>query len=295
MQLAPSPRPITYRQVLSHTAGFTYGGLLEDIGAPGAGDPVDDAYKALKIRREPAETLEAFMEKLAKAPLRYAPGEKWMYSLATDVVGALVERLGGQTFERYLHAEVFEPLGMVQTGFHVRPDQADRFAACYARGADRALRLFDDPAKSAYLKAPAFFSGGSGLVSTLSDYHRFCEMLRRGGELDGARIIGARTLALMTRNHLPGDVDLAALAIDSFSETVPAGVGFGLGFAMTMDGVRAASPSQGEFYWGGAASTIFWVDPVEDMTVIFNTQLIPSSTYNFRGQLRNLIYAAIED
>ncbi len=288
-------RPVTYRDVLTHTAGFTYGGLLEDLGAPGGGDPVDAVYKRLKIRRDPAETLEAFMGKLAQTPLRYQPGERWMYSLATDVVGALVERLSGRRLDRFLHDEIFAPLGMKETGFHVRPDQADRFAACYARGEDRGLKVADDPARSPFLQEPAFFSGGGGLVSTLGDYHRFCEMLRRGGELDGERILGPRTLDLMTENHLPGGQDLAALAIDSFSETMPKGVGFGLGFAMTTDGVRAGSPSQGEYYWGGAASTIFWVDPLEDLVVIFMTQLLPSSTYNFRGQLRNLVYAAIED
>lgn len=295
MQTAAANRPVSYRDVLTHTAGLTYGGILQEIGIPGEEDPVDARYKALRIRRDPAETLEAFMGKLAQAPLKYQPGEKWMYSLATDAVGALVERLSGRTLDRFLDEEILQPLGMTETGFHVRPDQADRFAACYSRGADKALKVADDPRASAFLQPPAFLSGGGGLVSTLGDYHRFCEMLRRGGELDGARIIGSRTLDLMTENHLPGGQDLAALAIDSFSETMPKGVGFGLGFAMTVDGVRAGSPSEGDFYWGGAASTIFWVDPFEDLVVIFLTQLIPSTTYNFRGQLRNLVYAAIEE
>ncbi len=295
MKLVKAKRAVTYRDVLSHTAGLTYGGLLEQVGAPGSGDPVDAEYRRLTIRRDPAETLEAFMGKLAKAPLRYQPGERWMYSLATDVCGALVERLSGRTLDVFLQEEIFEPLGMGETGFHVRPDQADRFAACYAKGRGKSLKLVDDPAKSPYLQPPVFLSGGGGLVSTLGDYQRFCDMLRRGGELDGERLIGPRTLDLMTENHLPGGGDLTTLAMDSFSEATPAGVGFGLGFAMTTDGVRAGTPSEGEYYWGGAASTAFWVDPYEDMTVIFNTQLLPSSTYNFRGQLRNLVYAAIED
>ena len=295
METAAANRPISYRDVLTHTAGLTYGGILQEIGIPGEEDPVDAAYRSLTIRRDPAETLETFMSKIAKAPLKYHPGEKWMYSLATDVVGALVERLSGRPLDRFLDEEIFQPLGMKDTGFHVRPDQADRFATCYSRGKDKTLQVADNPRESPFLQPPTFLSGGGGLVSTMGDYHRFCEMLRRGGELDGARIIGSRTLDLMTENHLPGGVDLSELAIDSFSETMPKGVGFGLGFAMTVDGVRAGSASEGEFYWGGAASTLFWVDPFEDMVVIFLTQLLPSTTYNFRGQLRNLVYAAIED
>ena len=295
MTFEPPNKPITFRQVLNHTAGFTYGGILQDIGVPGGLEPVDEAYKALKIRRDPAETLDDFMAKLAQAPLRYQPGEKWMYSLATDVCGALVEKLSGQRLDVYLKANIFDPLGMGDTGFQVREDQRERFAACYGRGAEKGLRVVDDPQASPFLHEPAFLSGGGGLVSTLEDYHRFCEMLRGWGEFEGERIIGSRTLNLMVQNHLPGGEDLAKLAIDSFSETLPAGVGFGLGFAITLDGVAAGSPSEGEFYWGGAASTLFWIDPEEDLVVIFLTQLMPSTTYNFRGQLRNLVYAALED
>ena len=265
------------------------------MGAPGSGDPVDAAYKALRIRRDPAEDLEAFMGKLAQAPLKYQPGTKWMYSLATDVVGALVERLSGRKLDVFLREEIFEPLGMEDTGFSTPEGARDRFAACYSRAEDKTLKLVDDPEKSPYLLKPTFLSGGGGLVSTLEDYGRFCDMLRCGGALDGERIIGPRTLDLMTANHLPGDGDLAGLAIDSFSETMATGVGFGLGFAMTMDGVAAGTSCEGDFYWGGAASTAFWVDPEEDLYVVFLTQLLPSSTYNFRGQLRNLVYSAIED
>ena len=288
-------RPITYRQVLSHTAGFTYGGLLEQVGAPGSADPVDAAYKALLIRRDPAEDLDAFIAKLAKAPLKYQPGTKWMYSLATDVVGALVERLSGRRLDAFLREEIFAPLSMGDTAFSVPESARGRFAACYGRSADKTLKLIDDAETSAFLQPPVFLSGGGGLVSTLDDYGRFCEMLRRGGDLDGARILGPRTLDLMTANHLPGGGDLSTLALDSFSETLPVGVGFGLGFASTMDGVAAGYPCEGEYYWGGAASTAFWVDPVEDLYVVFLTQLMPSTTFPFRSQLRSLVYAAIED
>ncbi|WP_174299794.1 serine hydrolase [Caulobacter sp. S45] len=286
-------RPVSFRDLLSHTSGLTYGTLLETLGAPASRDPVIAAYKALKVRMEPDEDLDAFVAKLGRLPLRYQPGQQWMYSLATDVIGALVQRLSGKPFDVFLQEEVFNPLGMVDTGFHVRQENVDRFAACYARRADKTPVLQDDPQASPYLHPPVFLSGGGGLVSTMADYHRFCEMLRRGGKLDGERIIGPRTLAFMIRNHLAGGKSLAELSIDSFSETTPAGVGFGLGFAMTTDGVRAGTPSEGDYFWGGAASTAFWVDPVQDLVVIFLTQLLPSTSFNFRGQLRSLVYSAI--
>ncbi len=294
MKTEPLHRPVSFRDILSHTSGLTYGTLLETIGAPSARHPVDMAYRTMKVRMERDEDLDLFVAKLGALPLRYQPGRQWQYSLATDVIGALVQRLSGTRFDAFLQAEIFDPLGMVDTGFHVRPEKVDRFAACYARGGDKTTVLQDDPRASPYLQEPAFFSGGGGLVSTMADYHRFCEMLRRGGELNGARIVGPRTLAFMTRNHLTGGQSLAELALDSFSETTPLGVGFGLGFAMTTDGVRAGTPSEGDYFWGGAASTAFWVDPVQDLVVIFLTQLLPSTTFNFRGQLRSLVYSAIE-
>ena len=295
MVTEPLHKPITFRHILSHTAGLTYGGVLETLGAPTRPHPVDAAYKALRIRRDAAEDLDAFVAKLGRAPLRYQPGTRWMYSLATDVAGALVQRLSGRPLDEVLRDEIFGPLGMADTGFCVPPSSVDRFAACYMREAGGPPLLSDDPEVSPYLKPPVFLSGGGGLVSTLADYHRFCEMLRRGGELDGRRIIGPRTLRLMTANHLPGGGEIATLALDGFSESTAPGVGFGLGFAMTLDGARAGTASEGDYYWGGAASTAFWVDPREDLVVIFLTQLLPSTSYNFRGQLRSLIYSAIED
>jgi CubicO group peptidase (beta-lactamase class C family) len=295
MVTAAPKKPVTFRQLLSHTAGLTYGGLLEQFGAPPSVHPVEKAYKALRVRRDPAEDLDAFVAKLGQVPLLYQPGEQWMYSLATDVVGALVQRISGKPLDRFLRDEIFDPLRMVDTGFSVAPANVDRFAACYSWTASKTLALSDDPQTSAYLNDPVFLSGGGGLVSTLGDYHRFCEMLRRGGELDGVRLIGPRTLSLMTGNHLKNKASLAELALDGFSETTPAGIGFGLGFAMTTDAIRAGSPSKDDYYWGGAASTLFWVDPSEDLVVIFLTQLMPSTTFNFRGQLKNIVYAAIED
>jgi len=184
---------------------------------------------------------------------------------------------------------------MQDTAFWVPEDKLDRFAANYGRARDKSLRLLDDPQTSKYRKAPSFPSGGGGLVSTTVDYAKFCEMLRQKGSYNGKEIIGSRTLALMTKNHITEGRDLGQAAIGSFSETAYDGVGFGLGFASTLDEVSSGTIGAGDYYWGGAASTIFWVDPVEDLYVVFMTQLMPSATFNFRGQLKNIIYGAIND
>lgn len=288
MVTRPAQSPMTIRHLLSHTSGLTYGALLE-----GESQPVDEVYQSLDVQRGQGETTASFAHKLTQVPLRFDPGQKWLYSLATDVCGCLVEFISGEKFEDFLQKRIFEPLGMVDTAFYVPKDKQSRFAATYRRGPDKALALIDDPQTSAYLKPPSFPSGGGGLVSTTHDYARFCEMLRQQGASGEHRIIGSRTLSLMTRNHLGGFNDLANMAMGSFSETAYEGVGFGLGFATTLDEVASGTVGAGDFYWGGAASTIFWVDPVEDLYVVFMTQLRPSSTFNFRGQLKNIIYGAI--
>jgi CubicO group peptidase (beta-lactamase class C family) len=285
METRAPDRPITFRDMLCHTAGLSYGATSH---------PVDKLYRALDVRRSSGETLASFTNKLTQAPLHYSPGQRWMYSYATDVCGHLVEELSGMPLDRYLDRHIFQPLGMRDTAFHVDASQLERFAANYQRARDKSLTLIDDPRSSSYLSVPTFFSGGGGLVGTTADYLRFCEMLRSGGALDGERIIGARTLRLMTRNHLAGGKDLTAMAIGTFSETAYEGTGFGLGFATTLSEVEAGTLGAGDFFWGGAASTIFWVDPVEDLVVIFMTQLMPSATFNFRGQLKNIIYSALE-
>ncbi len=286
MQTAAPARPMTMRHVLSHQGGLTYGATNH---------PVDRAYREVGVARGAGETLAGFVQKLAKVPLRYTPGERWMYSFSTDVCGYLVEAISGKRFDHYLREVILDPLGMADTAFWVAPKNAGRFAANYERKPDKTLKLIDDPERSAYLKEPTFFSGGGGLTGTTADYFRFCEMLRRGGELDGARILGPRTVELMHMNHLSGGKDLTQMAYGDFSETAYEGVGFGLGFAMSLGQVEIGALGAGDYYWGGAASTIFWVDPKEDLSVIFMTQLMPSGTFNFRGQLRNIIYSAIVD
>jgi CubicO group peptidase (beta-lactamase class C family) len=283
----PAKRPMTVRDLLTHQSGLSYG-IMERTN-------VDAAYRKLGISSGKG-TLADMVKALASLPLEFSPGEAWGYSVATDVVGHLVELISGRSFDAYLQEEIFEPLGMVDTGFTVPEQKLSRFAACYGRNAQKQLVLLDDPRNSPFARPRTFFGGGSGLVSTAADYLRFAEMLRRGGELDGVRILGPRTVQFMTSNHLPGGRDLAGLAVGSFSETRYDGVGFGLGVSVTLDPVCAQVPSSpGEYGWGGMASTAFWVDPREELTVVFMTQLLPSTIYGFRTQLKQLVYAAIVD
>jgi CubicO group peptidase (beta-lactamase class C family) len=291
MLTEPAHRPVSFRDLLSHTGGLTYGGLLV-----GDQHPVDAIYRKFKIRSIGVQsTLTEFMENLAKVPLRFQPGTAYMYSLSTDVCGALVERISGIPFEQYLQQTILDPLGMVDTSFRVAPEKVHRFAANYQRNLDKTTTLLDDPTTSPYIADPLFVSGGGGLTGTMADYIRFCEMLRRGGELDGHRIIGPRTLDLMRQNHLPGGHDLAECDTALVAEYGSKGVGFGLGFASTLDQVTTGTLSRHDYYWGGAASTAFWIDPVEDLFVVFMTQLMPSASFDFRGQLRSLVYSSIVD
>jgi CubicO group peptidase (beta-lactamase class C family) len=282
----PAARPMTVRDLLTHTSGLSYG-IMERGG-------VDDAYRKLGIG-DGKGTLADTVEKLSHLPLDFSPGSRWGYSVATDVLGHLIEVISGKRLDEYFREEIFEPLGMVDTAFTVPADKVARFAANYTRTPDKTLAVYDDPGDSPYTRTKTYLSGGAGLVSTVSDYLRFAEMMRRGGAIDGVRILGPRTIKYMTTNHLPGGADLAGLALgSSFSETRYEGVGFGLGVYVTLDPVRAQVPSSaGEFGWGGMASTAFWVDPAEEMTVIFMTQLLPSTTYDFRGQLKSIVYGAI--
>ncbi|MCA6241368.1 MAG: beta-lactamase family protein [Phenylobacterium sp.] len=283
----PPARPIQMVDLLRHTSGLTYGFQTRTN--------VDAAYRKLKIAdaHGPLD-MPGFVDTLARLPLEFSPGEAWNYSVSTDVLGVLVERISGQRFQDFLAERILAPLGMTETGFSVRADQAKRFSACYAPTPEGGLTLQDDPVTSAYHQTPRFHSGGGGLVSTADDYMKFCRMLVNQGELNGHRLIAPATLRLMASNHLPGGQDLTMLSRSLFSEATNAGVGFGLGFAVTFDPVRAMlTSSPGEYYWGGAASTAFWIDPVKDIAVVFLTQLMGSSTYPIRRELRTLVYAAL--
>ncbi|MCA3713792.1 MAG: beta-lactamase family protein [Phenylobacterium sp.] len=283
----PPARPMQMVDLLRHTSGLTYGFQTRTN--------VDAAYRKLKIAdaHGPLD-MPGFVDTLARLPLEFSPGEAWNYSVSTDVLGVLVERISGQRFQDFLAERILAPLGMTETGFSVRADQAKRFSACYAPTPEGGLTLQDDPVTSAYHQTPRFHSGGGGLVSTADDYMKFCRMLVNQGELNGHRLIAPATLRLMASNHLPGGQDLTMLSRSLFSEATNAGVGFGLGFAVTFDPVRAMlTSSPGEYYWGGAASTAFWIDPVKDIAVVFLTQLMGSSTYPIRRELRTLVYAAL--
>jgi CubicO group peptidase (beta-lactamase class C family) len=283
----PPERPMQVVDLLRHTSGLTYGFQNRTN--------VDAAYRKLRIAEVyGAVDLEGFIGQLAELPLEFSPGSAWNYSVSTDVVGYLVGKVSGMPFEDFLKTRVFEPLGMVDTGFSVRPGETARLTACYQAKPGGGMQLQDDPEKSPYLAPPKLVSGGGGLVSTAADYARFCRMLLNRGELDGARLIAPKTLDLMRTNHLPGGGDLTQMSRSLFSESTNAGVGFGLGFATVFDPPRTLLPSSvGEYYWGGMASTAFWIDPVEEVAVVFMTQLMPSSTYAVRRELRTLVYSAL--
>jgi CubicO group peptidase (beta-lactamase class C family) len=289
IESVPAERDITFRDLLTHTSGLTYG-FME-------ANPVDALYRAKEggVDFQTADTsLKDLVERLATFPLIAQPGKAWNYSVSTDVLGYLVEVISGQPFEKYLVEKVIKPLGMVDTDFHVPKEKHERLAANYSAGPGGKLDLIDDPAKSRYLAPRRVNSGGGGLVSTAADYLRFCKFMLNKGELDGVRLLGRKTVELMTMNHLDGD--MADMGTPRFSESTYTGIGFGLGFSVMIDPAKAQiAGSPGEFAWGGAASTAFWVDPVEDMAVVLLAQLMPSSTYPIRRELRVLTYQAIVD
>jgi CubicO group peptidase (beta-lactamase class C family) len=284
--------------LLRHTSGLTYG-FQQSTN-------VDAAYRQLSIGQlERHGTLDDMVQKLAGVPLDFSPGTAWNYSVSTDVIGYLVGKISGVSFDEYLRTHIFDPLDMPDTDFHVHAGKESRFSACYASGSigppspqsgRPKMLLLDNPEKSVYLQPPTMFSGGGGLVSTASDYLRFCRMLLNGGTLDGAQILSPKTIELMTLNHLPDGKDLPALSRSMFSEATFNGVGFGLGFSVVVDPAQLMVPaSKGSYSWGGAASTYFWIDPREEIIGIFMTQLLPSSTYPVRRELATLVYSAFTE
>jgi CubicO group peptidase (beta-lactamase class C family) len=281
----PAQRDITFRDLLTHTSGLTYGFMHAT--------PVDAIYRAQKIELPGAEEpLADIVGRLARVPLIAQPGTEWNYSIATDVLGHLIAVMSGQPFDAFLRERVLRPLGMADTEFHVPAGKVGRFAASYQKGADGRPEPIDDPETSPFLAAPAAPSGGGGLVGTARDYMRFCRMLLAGGGLGGERLLGRKTIELMTMNHLGGD--MAAMGQPRFAESNYQGIGFGLGFSVVLDPARAQIiGSAGECAWGGMASTAFWVDPKEDLAVVMMTQLVPSSTYPIRRELRVLTYQAV--
>jgi CubicO group peptidase (beta-lactamase class C family) len=283
----PAIEPIRVWHLLTHTSGLTYGFLQSSV--------VDGLYRAAgyDLMPPPGVHLAEACSAWAGLPLLYQPGTRWGYSVATDVLGRLVEVVSGQRLDEFIAARILGPLGMSDTRWWVHGDDTRRLAALYVPDGQGGLARFDHIGAEA-LREPTLHAGGGGLVSTAADYHRFTQMLLREGAYDGGRLLGSRTVRFMTRNHLPGGVDLDALTTGGFAETTFEGIGFGLGFAVVRDPVAWRVPSSpGQYYWGGAASTAFFVDPAEELTVLFFTQLMPSSTYALRPQLRQLIYPAL--
>lgn len=282
----PAASVMTIRDLFTHMSGLTYGFMNRTN--------VDAAYRELKLDGSRGLTLETMVDHLAELPLEFSPGTAWNYSVSTDVLGYLVQLLADQPFDEYLREHIFEPLDMPDTGFQVRDHQLDRFAACYQYQSGDQFKLQDDPETSSFRHQRTFLSGGGGLVSTIDDYFHFAQALCEGGEFRGRRIIGRKTLEFMRRNHLPDNQDLPGLSVGAFSETPYAGSGFGLGFSVKTDVAKSqTNGSVGEYGWGGLASTNFFIDPVEELVMIFMTQLIPSSTYPIRQELRAIVNGAL--
>ena len=290
----PAAEPVRIWHLLTHTAGLTYG--FHRV------HPVDARYRAAGFEwgTPPGTDLARACDLWAGFPLLFQPGTEWNYSVATDVLGRVVEVACGQRLDEFFSDRIFGPLAMTDTAFWAAPAVQPRLAALYTPGKDgKATRL--DALGQGALKKPRMLSGGGGLVSTAADYDRFTQMLAHrpdspAGQLRGVKLLGPRTVGYMTRNHLPGGVDLETFGRPLFAEAPFRGVGFGLGFAVMIDPVPGkVTGSAGEISWGGAASTAFWVDQEADLTVSFFTQLLPSSTYPVRAQLRQLIYQALTD
>jgi CubicO group peptidase (beta-lactamase class C family) len=284
----PAVAPIRVWHLLTHTAGLTYGFHH--------GHPVDALYRAAGFDwgTPPGLDLAACCERWASLPLLFQPGSEWNYSVATDVLGRVVEVVSGLSLDEFFASRIFGPLGMTDTGFVAA--SPSRLAALYVPDPSSGRAVRNDAFGRVGTSSPDCLSGGGGLVSSAYDYWRFTEMLLRGGALDDVRLLSPRTVALMASNHLPGHVDLEAFGRPLFAEMPFDGFGFGLGFSVLEDPVKARTlSSAGEFAWGGAASTAFWVDPDEDLTVGFYTQLLPSTTHRLRPQLRQLVYQALVD
>jgi CubicO group peptidase (beta-lactamase class C family) len=282
----PSRRAVTVGDLLTHRAGLTYG-LLND-------SPLAKYYRENKLDFGPRDGRNAeIVSRLADTPLLCEPAGLWRYGVAFDVLGHLVELVSGRDLATYLRQEVFAPLAMKDTAFSVPDGKIDRFASLYRATAGDGMALVEDAEGSLYRGDVETLSGGGGLISTAGDYLRFAEMLRLGGRLGQERLLSAESVALMSRNHLP--CELSEIGDTSFSEMTFEGFGFGLGVSVMLDPARAGIPgSPGEFAWGGAASTAFFVDPQEDMTVVFMTQLLPSNRYPLRRELRTLVYQALD-
>ena len=275
-------RAITIHDLLTHTAGFSYGDY------PNTGAPVDELYDQANLF-DSQISLQEMVRRIAALPLAHQPGRAWRYSVATDVVGRLVEVVSGVSLDEFMQREIFEPLGMHDTGYSIAPEKAGRFATLYGKTEKGDLEVLDTAVGGEY-SDPKLFAGGHGLISTASDYLRFAQLLLNGGELDGVRLLGRKTIDLMTTNHVP-----AALLPLETGEPWP-GFGYGLGFGVLMDLAQSGvMGSVGNFRWSGWANTHFWVDPREQLIGILMLQYIPSGTYPVTEDSKTLVYQALLD
>ena len=278
--------------LVTHTSGLTYGFMMRTA--------VDAAYRKAKVNAFDTEGgLDGMIDQLAQIPLEFSPGTRWNYSVSIDVMGYLVQKLSGMSFGEFLRERLFKPLGMNDTAFYCPPEKLDRFCSCYqpAEGG-RGLKLQDDAGKSTYAAPPKLEAGGGGLVSTAHDYMRFCRMMLNGGTLDGVQILSPKTVQLFSLNHLPEGRDLVSMAPPgAFSESGYDGIGFSIGCGVNVDVAKTRLPgSTGEYFWGGAASTAFWIDPKEDLTVVFMTQVMGTDArLTLRRDLRTLVYSAMTE
>lgn len=286
--------PMRVWHLLTHTSGLTYGFLMSHV--------VDEMYRKAGFEwgMPKGKNLAEVCDLLSELPLLFQPGTEWNYGVSTDVLGRVVEVASGMSLDSFIDERICKPLGMDDTSFYAPPDKVDRVAQLYARNPATKKAMPLKAAAAAAVQPPDCLMGGGGMVGTIGDYMRFADMLRRGGVADptlgGARLLSPRTVAYMATNHLPGNADLSEFGRPIFSETTQEGFGFGLGFAVLMDPARAKTAgSLGDFGWGGAASTTFVVDPVEDLVSVFMTQLMPSSTYPLRPYIRQLLRQAIID
>jgi CubicO group peptidase (beta-lactamase class C family) len=278
--------------LVTHTSGLTYAWMHRTS--------VDAEYRRHKVNDfQTPGGLDAFIETLSHIPLEFSPGDYWNYSVSIDVMGYLVQKLSGQTFGEFLRTRLFEPLGMTDTAFSVPQAKLERFASCYMPGKDGKLVVQDDAGKSTYAEPPKLESGGGGLVSTAHDYMRFCRMMLGGGTLDGVQILSPKTVAMFGTNLLPGNKLLTEMVTSQslFSESGYSGVGFSIGCSVTVDVAKTRLPgTAGEFAWGGAASTAFWIDPKEDLAVVFMTQVMGTDArLTLRRDLRTLVYSAMTE
>jgi CubicO group peptidase (beta-lactamase class C family) len=285
----PVARPMKVVDLVTHTSGLTYGFLNRTS--------VDAAYRRAHIADFNAEGgLDAMIEQLATLPLEFSPGTEWNYSVSIDVMGYLVQKLSGMSFGEFLRTRLFEPLGMVDTAFWCPPEKRDRFSSCYQPDGGSGIKLQDDAGNSTYAAPPNLESGGGGLVSTAHDYMRFCQMMLQGGTLDGVQILSPKTVALFSLNYLPENKELVDMAPPGlFSEAGYSGVGFSIGCGVNISVAKTRLPGTlGEFFWGGAASTAFWIDPKEQLAVVFMTQVMFSDVrLTLRRDLRTLVYSAM--